>query len=51
VPTLIRIDRYSEAIKLDRAAMKIRNELRRGHPRSHVIQVEKRRVRRAMERI
>jgi hypothetical protein len=49
--TVTRPERYAEAVKLDRAAMKVRNELRKARPNQAVIRAELHRARKAMERI
>lgn len=46
-----RLDRYQAAVNLDKAAMRIRNELRNGHPDERQITMLLSRVREAAKQV
>lgn len=48
---LTKAQRYEEAVKLDRAAMYLRNEMRRAHPRKSQVTLHTKRARRALNRL
>jgi hypothetical protein len=43
--------RYEDAVKLDRAAMKVRDELRKGRPNQARLRAELNRARRALDKL
>lgn len=49
--TAIPTTRYEDAVKLDRAAIKVRNELRKGRPNQARLRAELNRARRALDKL